>query len=596
VTGRGATGPRTPAAPARGARRLWSRTPLWARLVAGALALVAVGLTVTGVIGVMLFRDYLVNQSGQQLRVVGDAVAAAHWDKPLHPGLSCGALPNENATELIDDASGPVAASACPATIGNATVVPDLPSDAVLAAAAQSGEPFTIHNKSNTGLSWEVVVVRLVYRAPRLPSAAPDEGSTPPADPAPTAHSAADITPPADNGPAADTNPAAGPTFNGYVLVATSLTSVDATVAHLIDLDLAVDSAVGAALVLLGYAIVRTALRPLHHIETAAEAISAGDLSQRVPDGYPRTEIGRLSRALNGMLGQIETAFGARERSEAAARGSEQRMRRFIADASHELRTPLTSIRGIAELYRQGAVDPERLPDLIRRIEDEALRMGLLVEDLLVLARLDRQRPLARDPVHLAALAVEAIAGAGVRRPERAIELKVERTGDAPEPLVIGDETRLRQALDNLIDNALLHTPAEARVTVRVRPGEQACPGTYLVEVADTGPGLTREAAAHIFERFYRADPSRARTGDGGNGLGLAIVAAIADAHGGSVSVDTEYGRGALFRLTLPAFDLAGLAGLAGLTGSAESAGLAAPEQEPETPGRRASPGRGPGP
>jgi two-component system, OmpR family, sensor kinase len=497
------------------------------------------------VLGVMLFRDYLVSQTGQQLRVTGRAVASAHWGKPLYPGLNCGGLPNDNATELIDDASEPGPASACPATVDNATAVPDLPAGSVLAAAARSGEPFTLRDRASGGLSWEVVVVRLVYRAPGNPAAAPNDSVAPVADPIPASD------------PTAAAAAAPGPTSDGYVLVATSLNAVDATVTHLIDLDLAVDSAVGVALILLGYAIVRAALRPLVQIETAAEAISAGNLSQRVPDGYPRTEIGRLSRALNGMLGQIEAAFGARERSEAAARSSEQRMRRFVADASHELRTPLTSIRGLAELYRQGATDPGQLPDLIRRIEDEALRMGLLVEDLLVLARLDQQRPPARDPVHLAALAADAIAGARVRDPGRTITLEVEPAGDdARAPLVIGDETRLRQALDNLIDNALLHTPAEAQVSVRVRRGTEARPRTYVLEVADTGPGLTSEAAAHVFERFYRADPSRTRTGDGGSGLGLAIVAAIAAAHGGRACVHTERGHGSLFRLTLPGFDL----------------------------------------
>jgi two-component system, OmpR family, sensor kinase len=553
------SGPRRPAAAARRAHRLWDRTALWARLVAGALALVAVGLTVTGVVGVMLFRSYLVSQNGQQLRTVGQTISSDHWDKPLHPGLICGALPNDNAMELISEHGGPTAASSCPATVGDATALPQLPAQPVLDAAASSGEPFTLHDPGVHGLSWEAVVVRLVYRAPR---AAQDGVGTAVFEAAPPQDARDQVSTP----PLVRSAPGTTPTtveVHGYVLVATSMSAVDTPVAHLVDLDIAVDSAVGAALILLGYGIVRAALRPLAHIESAAEAISAGDLSQRVPDRFPRTEIGRLSRALNGMLGQIETAFGARERSEAAARGSEQRMRRFVADAGHELRTPLTSIRGIAELYRQGAADSRQLPDLMRRIEDEAVRMGLLVEDLMVLARLDRQRPLARDPVHLAALALDAVAAAGARAPEREVALEVEPAADGAEPVVVGDETRLRQALDNLVDNALRHTPGEARITVRVRPGDRgadpdrprdAAP-TCLLEVADTGPGLTPQAAEHVFERFYRADPSRARTGDGGSGLGLAIVAAIAQAHSGTVSVETRYGYGALFRLTLPALD-----------------------------------------
>ena len=174
--------------------------------------------------------------------------------------------------------------------------------------------------------------------------------------------------------------------------------------------------------------------------------------------------------------------------------------------------------------------------------------MGLLVEDLLLLARLDQERPQARDPVHLGALAAESIAGAKVRAPDRPIELTVERT-PTREPVVIGDETRLRQALDNLIDNALRHTPPEAQISVRVRPAA----GAYLLEVADTGPGLSDQAAAHVFERFYRADPARTRAdGDRGSGLGLAIVAAITAAHGGTASVHGEPGKGAVFRLSLP--------------------------------------------
>lgn len=543
---------RLPSGPAKGARWLWGRTPLWMRLVTGALILAAVGLTVTGVIGVTLFRQYLVEQSGQQLRTSAEAVADAHSGKLLRPPLNCGTLPSSTATEVIT-VTGPAAISTyCSATVnGGVTAYPAAPDAGTLAAAASSGEPITITDRGKPALDWQVVVVPLEYRVPRLPGV-PSNSTAPPGGDSPGTGTPGD----ANNGAAND----AGQDLylNGYVLVAANLNEIDETVSHLVDLDLGVDSIVGGALVMLGYAIVRTALRPLDHIEEAAEAISAGDLSQRVPGGHPGTEIGRLSRALNGMLGQIEAAFGAREQSEAAARSSEQRMRQFIADASHELRTPLTSIRGFAELYRQGATPPERVPELLRRIEDEAVRMGLLVEDLLLLARLDQQRPLAQEPVHLPALAVASIAGARVRAPDRSICLEVHKAADGDEPVVIGDEARLRQALDNLVDNALRHTPAEARITVRVRADETADGREYLVEVADTGPGLTEEAAAHVFERFYRADPARTRTraGDGGSGLGLAIVAAISTAHGGRASVHSEYGHGALFRFALPAPEL----------------------------------------
>lgn len=523
---------------AGGVQWMWNRTPLWTRLVAGTLALVALALTVTGVIGISLLRDYMIDQSGQQLRAFGSAVAEAHRYKPLSNGLSCGSLPNDNATELISGSGHTRIVASCPAWVNGTTVLPELPSRTELAAAAKSGDSFTLTNQSTPTLRWEAVVVQTQYHVA----------------PPPPKHNSS--LPDAALSGASAGLPSATATLPGYVLVATALTEIDATVAQLTRLEIAIDSAVGAALVVLGYIIVRTALRPLTQIEVAAEAISGGELSRRVSGGHPKTETGRLSAALNGMLGQIEAAFSARERSEAAALDSERRMRQFVADASHELRTPLTSIRGFAELYRQGAADSRQMPDLIRRIEQEAVRMGVLVEDLLLLARLDQQRPLARDLVHLGALAAESITGARAREPGRAIELWIERPCAGGEPVVIGDETRLRQALDNLIDNALRHTPPHSQISVRVRPSPAAAaPTEYLLEVADNGPGLSEQAAAHIFERFYRADPARSRTsnGDRGAGLGLAIVAAIAAAHGGTASVDTAPGQGAVFRLALPA-------------------------------------------
>jgi two-component system OmpR family sensor kinase len=538
----------------RWARWVWRRTPLWARLVAGALTLAAIGLTVTGVIGVSLLRDYLYEQNSHQLKAFGSTVAGARRLKTQGAGLNCGGLPNDNATELIGGGGGEgKVLSICPAWVNGADATPDVPARTVLDAAARSHNWLILTNQSAPRLRWEVVVVPMQYLTT-----------------VPITATATNLVGDASIGAQPASSSVLVP---GYVLVATNLSDVDATVAQMTRVEIAVDSAVGAALVLIGYAIVRTALRPLTQIEAAAEAISAGDLSRRVSGGHPKTETGRLSAALNGMLGQIETAFSARERSEAAARDSERRMRQFVADASHELRTPLTSIRGFAELYRQGAADSRQVPDLIRRIEQEAVRMGVLVEDLLMLARLDQQRPLAQDRVHLAALAAESIAGARARDPGRSIELEVEvevEVEPAPgggepvgesdgEPVVIGDETRLGQALDNLLDNALRHTPQDARISVRVRPGpgpgSDPGPPQYFLEVADTGPGLSADEAARVFERFYRADPARTRAtnGDRGNGLGLAIVAAITAAHGGVASVHTAPGQGAVFRLSLPA-------------------------------------------
>jgi two-component system OmpR family sensor kinase len=271
-----------------------------------------------------------------------------------------------------------------------------------------------------------------------------------------------------------------------------------------------------------------------------------------VPEGPPTTELGRLSSALNAMLSQIETAFRARSASEAQAVRSEHRMRQFVADASHELRTPLTSIRGFAELYRQGAAPDAAV--VVRRIEDEAARMSLLVEDLLLLARLDEERPLQIEPVHLIELVNDAAEAARAVAPDRTVSVEL---GEAAGGLVVsGDQARLRQVVGNLVTNALTHTPAGTPVTLRLRAdvAEHA-----VIEVADQGPGMSAEQAEQIFERFYRVDKARTRQAVGGPGLphsgaglGLAIVAALVAAHQGSVTVDTAPGEGATFRVRLP--------------------------------------------
>jgi signal transduction histidine kinase len=301
-----------------------------------------------------------------------------------------------------------------------------------------------------------------------------------------------------------------------------------------------------------GYLLVRNSLRPLREVERTAQAIAAGDLSQRVPVGDDHTEVGRLSTALNGMLSRIEAAFLAQQASEEQARTSENRMRRFVADASHELRTPLTSIRGFAELYRQGAVattdDTRRL---MQRIEAEGARMGLLVEDLLLLARLDQQRPLTITAVDLAEIAGDAVHDARAVQPDRPIALHLDDSL-TDVPVVLGDEGRLRQVVGNLVGNALTHTPPDARVTVSLAE-EAEHPGLVVLRVADQGPGLAPEDAARVFERFYRADASRTREdGAGGTGLGLAIVASLVAAHGGSVDLITAPGEGATFVVRLP--------------------------------------------
>ncbi|HUR75956.1 MAG TPA: HAMP domain-containing sensor histidine kinase [Sporichthya sp.] len=340
------------------------------------------------------------------------------------------------------------------------------------------------------------------------------------------------------------------PDGQGSLMVAVSLNEVAITVSRLARILIAVGLGVLTLVALLAYGIVRTSLRPLREVEATAQAIAAGDLSRRVPSHPPRTEVGQLSAAVNVMLTQIESAVRQREGSAAEARTSEERMRRFVTDASHELRTPLTSIRGFAELYRQGAAAPESVPSLIRRIENEATRMGLLVEDLLLLARLDQQRPLNRVPVDLVTVATDAVHAARAADPERVIEVGV--LGHDDPPGVIGDEARLRQVADNLVGNACTHTPPGT--PVRVGVGAEMSDGRHWVvlEVADSGPGLSAEESDRVFERFYRTDSSRARR-TGGTGLGLSIVAALVAAHGGDVTVRSSPGQGAVFRVRLPA-------------------------------------------
>lgn len=329
----------------------------------------------------------------------------------------------------------------------------------------------------------------------------------------------------------------------GLTTVAIDLSDLQHTLRSLVWLQVAIGVGVLVLVGIASFAVVQRSLRPLAEVERTAAAIASGQLDRRVPERDPRTEVGRLSLALNGMLAQIQQALASSESSAEKARGSEDRMRRFITDASHELRTPLTTIRGFAELYRQGAARDVAM--LLSRIESEASRMGLLVDDLLLLARLDVQRPLEHNRVDLLALASDAVHDAQAIDPGRTITMKVLDGPGTPE--VLGDEARIRQVLSNLIANALQHTPESADVTVRVgTDGDDA-----VLEVADKGPGMSEQDASRVFERFYRTDSSRARA-SGGTGLGLSIVESLVRAHGGVVSVTTAPGEGCCFRVTLP--------------------------------------------
>lgn len=330
-----------------------------------------------------------------------------------------------------------------------------------------------------------------------------------------------------------------GPRIPALAFIALPLSSFAGTMNKLLIVDVTVTAAVIAALVVLGYFVVLVGMRPLEDIEVIAEEIAAGDLSRRIEQDNLGTEVGRLGAALNTMLGYIEGAFTKQQTSE-------NQLRQFLADASHELRTPVTSIRGYSELFRRGAQSrPEDLALAMRRIEDESIRMGVLVDDLLLLARLDQGRPLEQLPVHLGDIATDAAADVQVVAPERQISVDVDA-----DIVVTGDEQRLRQMVMNLLQNALRHTPLSTPIEVGVHLDHNS----VELRVTDHGDGIPAEHLSHIFERFYRADPSRTR-GSGGSGLGLAIVSSIVSAHLGDVRVESELGEGTTFIVRLPRSD-----------------------------------------
>ncbi|MGI8416227.1 MAG: sensor histidine kinase [Nakamurella sp.] len=502
-------------------RRAWRASPLRVRLVLVVAILVAVALTGTGIAAAATMGSYLVGRVDAGLRGAADPLetqllggsAALGTAGSLPPPAGVGAsqaggashdrLPSVYVVEILD-AAGTVVSGPTSNLVDPDQPLPHLPHPTTKEVAAHGQRLFTVGSVQGDG-QWRVLA-------------------------SPTS--------------LADGRP-------GTLLAAQSLDGVQETVDRLVALLLIIGLAALVIITGVGYLIIRASMRPLRAVETAAATIAAGDLSHRVPDADRRTEVGHLAASLNTMLGGIETAFADREASEQAARSSEERMRRFVADASHELRTPLTSIRGFAELFRKGAVTGGGdLDRLMRRIEDEATRMGVLVDDLLTLARLDQQRPLAQRPVDLLALTGDAVLAARSLAPDRPIHLEL--AGTDPPPIVIGDEARLRQVLDNLTANALQHTPTGTPVTVTVGTGIGAHSGApaVTVTVADKGPGLSAEASSRVFERFYRADAARDRSG--GTGLGLAIVAGLIAGHGGHVEVTSHPGAGACFRVELP--------------------------------------------
>jgi two-component system, OmpR family, sensor kinase len=455
--------------------------------MAAAAILVALTSLATGLLGTTLLRGYLLDRADAQLQdfatVASRALARSHV--PVPGGGPHQGLPTQFLVEVVSS-GGRVQVAGDPLS----------PVAALTLSAAQLADnkaPFTVQ-AGDPAHSWRVVV-----------------------------------------------RPLSG---GRHAVIAFSLDDLSNTVTRVGVADALAGIVAVALLAGIGLPLMRTSLGPLRRIEATAAAIAAGDLSQRIDHPSGRTEVGRLASALDSMLTRIEAAYQAREEGEERALASEDRMRQFVADASHELRTPLTSLRGLAEYALQqgtGASTAELLR-LMGLVGQEATRMSRLVEDLLLLAQFDLDRPVQRRPVDLASIAAAAVLAARLIQPDRPITLS------ASDPVIAhADDGQVRQVIDNLIGNALQHTPPGSPVTVTVT----ASAGNGHITVADRGPGLTAAQAAHVFERFYRTDRARTRA-RGGTGLGLSIAASLAAAQGGQISVAAAPGQGAAFHLTLP--------------------------------------------
>ena len=465
------------------------------RLLLAVVGLVAVGLLVADGLTYLSLQSFLVQRVDQQLEAAPLPVLHAlessssglPGNVPTVPAGESAVLPPGTYGCLLND-SGQVLAQVTFSYGGSSPPVPALPADLAQTATGNGGQAtLTVPAAGRSSLRFRLLATQY--------------GGSP------------------------------------YTLVAAvPLTEVTQTLQRLLLVEGIVTFTVLFGLGLLAWWIVRRELRPLDDMAATAGAIAAGDLTRRVERADSRTEVGRLGLALNTMLAQIEEAL-------TKSRSSENALRRFLAQASHELRTPLSSIRGYAELFRRGARErPEDLALAMRRIEEEAARMGLLVEELLLLARLDEGRALDREPVDLTRLAADAVADAKIVEPGRDVSL--EQTG----PVVVpGDESRLRQVATNLVVNALRHAGDGARVRVRTSVAD----GRAVLEVSDDGVGMPNDVAGRVFEPFYRSSEARGR-GEGTAGLGLSIVAAIAAAHGGDVELQTAPGQGARFRVRVP--------------------------------------------
>ena len=481
------------------ASRWVDQVPLSTKLVVLVAGLLLLALLVTGVATTSLLHAVLVDNVDDQLQAQSATERDVNLLVERQRSGQRSSVPTDYAVFLTNDAGQRLEVLTDPVED-----LPDLGGVGVEEAREREGEPFSA--RSEDGSDWRVVSVPVIYQASAQ---------------------------------------------EAVLSIAYPLESVDTAEDRVRALFWLVALAVLVAAALAGRVAVRRSLRPLREVEAVAVAYGAGDVSRRVPDAWPGTEVGRLGGAVNAMLERIETSLAAREASEA-------RMRRFVADASHELRTPLAAIRGFAELHRQGAVrEPADVTAAFSRVETEAARLGALVEDLLALTRLDEQRPLRRDPVDLLVIAGDAVHDLGALAPDRVVRLTGLDDSPAPAPApVTGDDARLRQVLTNLVGNAVRHTPAGTplEIGVGVRQHEGGSWATW--QVVDHGAGVPPEEAERVFERFYRADSSRTRGSGGGSGLGLAIVAALVRAHGGAVRVVPTPGGGATVEVALPADDL----------------------------------------
>ncbi|MFE9256097.1 ATP-binding protein [Streptomyces sp. NPDC006879] len=500
-----------------------SRLSLRSRLLCLSIALVAVGLLAASVIVSTVLRGYLEDRIDN--RLAATAQIAARLAPPADTGVPqtvAGLGFFGHTTVTYADAAGQDrreyrAGTALP---GGGPRLPVLDHDAVL---ARQGQPFTVPAQQDHGQRWRVITLPLAEQR---------------------------ISPTGEAAPTED------PGERGSVTVAVSLDEVDSTVAKTRRTSLTAGAVLLAALTVAGWFAVRSGLRPLTRIEETTTEIAAGDFSRRVPElAGPGTEVGRLTGCLNQMLTEIDTAFRARA-------DAELRMRHFFADASHELRTPLVGIKGYADLYRMGALPTrEDIDHTMRRISGEAERLADLVEDMLLLSRLDADAhrpvpgthedlafPLDLAPMDLRTLAADALHDVRALDPTRPVTLTGlggGRPGTAP---ALADEARLRQVVTNLVGNAVTHSPPGTPVRI----GVGTLDGHAVLEVADQGPGLHPEEADRVFERFYRTDGSRSRAAGGGSGLGLAIALSLVTAHGGRLDLDTAPGRGCTFKIVLP--------------------------------------------